>query len=143
MADIFSPEKRSEIMSRIRGKDTKPELIVAKDLRKNNIYFRKHHKGLQKISIDIARPRDKKAVFIDGDFWHGRDYDIRAPKLSDFWRKKIQRNMERDLEQAVLLEAAGWSILRVWESEIITKATSEAAVSRIKAFLTGRIDNMD
>ena len=130
-------------MSRIRGKDTKPELIVAKALRAKRIYFRKHYKGRQKISIDIARPRDKRAVFIDGDFWHGHDYDIRATKLSDFWRKKIQRNMERDSEQVIVLEAAGWSILRVWESEIMRKATREEALNRVESFLIGEAIESD
>lgn len=74
MADIFSSEKRREVMSRIRGKNTKAELIVFRYLRKEGVYFQKHYKRAPG-SPDIALPRKKRAVFIDGDFWHGKTID--------------------------------------------------------------------
>jgi len=90
MTDIFSKEKRSEVMSRIRAKNTTAELIVFKDLRKRGIYFQKHYARIVG-TPDIALPRKKLAVFIDGDFWHGRSLQKLVEKrgYDDFWTKKI------------------------------------------------------
>lgn len=74
MADVFEPDKRSEIMSRIRSKNTVAELIAYRYLRKEKVYFQKHYAcALGK--PDIALPRKKKAVFIDSEFWHGKDFE--------------------------------------------------------------------
>jgi DNA mismatch endonuclease (patch repair protein) len=96
MADIFNPKKRSEIMSLIKAKNTKPEILVFKYLRANNIYFQKHYKSKEKINIDIAQPRKRKALFIDGEFWHGYTLERRKDKLPMFWVQKIIRNVKRD-----------------------------------------------
>lgn len=74
MADVFSKAKRSEVMSKIRGKNTKAELVVFRYLRKEGVYFQKHYKRALG-SPDIALPLKKRAVFIDGDFWHGKTID--------------------------------------------------------------------
>lgn len=131
--DIFSKEKRSEVMSKIRSKNTKLEKIVFRELRKRGVYFQKHYKRAPG-NPDIALPSRKKAVFIDGDFWHGHDYENLEKKLStEFWRDKIAGNMERDKRNTSVLEAEGWQVLRVWEHEI--KQDTENAVSRIVDFL--------
>lgn len=122
-------------MSRIRGKNTKAELIVFRYLRKNRIYFQKHYKRVPG-SPDIALPRKKKAVFIDGDFWHGKTIDRvmeRGPE--DFWTKKILRNIERDSEQEQILTESGWQILRVWESDLTRKKSQLMELEKISAFL--------
>lgn len=137
MADIFEPAKRSEIMSRIRGKNTKVELLVYAYLRKNNIYFQKHYRTRFGIRLDIAQPRKKKAVFVDGDFWHGRTMErvISRRGQDDFWTKKLKRNIERDAQQNELLLENGWTFMRVWESELTKKATQQSALTHIQDFL--------
>ncbi|HEX9595039.1 MAG TPA: hypothetical protein VF996_02840 [Candidatus Saccharimonadales bacterium] len=112
-------------MSKIRGKDTKVEKLVFSYLRRNGIYFQKHYRGKDNVRIDIALPREKRAIFVDGDFWHGRDYEGRKDKLKQFWRDKIARNIERDKEQFKILVDNGWSVLRVWEKELMRKRTQQ------------------
>lgn len=136
MADIFDAAKRSEIMSRIRGKNTKPELLIFRYLRREGIYFQKHYRTKEGIVLDVAQPRKKKAVFIDGDFWHGRTINRvmeRGPE--DYWTRKISRNIERDEEQIKVLVEAGWKVLRVWESDIKRKKTQTSEFEKIKRFL--------
>lgn len=135
MPDIFDPAKRSEIMSKIRGKNTKAELIAFRYLRKEGIYFQKHYKRVPG-SPDIALPRKKRAVFIDGDFWHGKTIDrVMKRGAEDFWTKKILRNIERDRQQEKILLEKGWQILRIWESDITRKSTQMECLKRIGAFL--------
>jgi DNA mismatch endonuclease, patch repair protein len=118
MPDRFSKEKRSEIMSRINSKNTKAEIMVFRELRKRGIYFQKHYKRI-KGNPDIALPRKKKAVFIDGDFWHGYDYDKLISRLpKGYWKEKIIRNVERDKKYTLSLKNKGWQVLRVWEHEV-------------------------
>jgi DNA mismatch endonuclease (patch repair protein) len=135
--DIFDPKKRSEIMSRIRGKNTKPELLVYRHLRHNKIYFQKHYRSKEKVVIDLALPRKKKAVFIDGDFWHGRTLErvVERRGEDDFWARKLRRNIERDYQQRNLLEANGWSVLQVWESALMKKTTQDATLRIVIDFL--------
>jgi DNA mismatch endonuclease (patch repair protein) len=140
MADIFSKEKRSEVMSRIRGKNTGPEVAVFRFLRKRGIYFQKHYKRV-KGCPDIALPRKKRAVFIDGGFWHGHDFEKRKEKLlaadQYYWVEKIERNMERDVLCRSALTEKGWSILQVWDHRIVKKSTRDQAFEEIAAFLRG------
>jgi DNA mismatch endonuclease (patch repair protein) len=118
MADVFSKEKRSEIMSKIRSKNTKAEVLVFKELRKRGIYFQKHYKRAPG-SPDIALPRKKIAIFIDGDFWHGYRFSREKSRLpKKYWRAKIEGNIKRDKKNRLLLRKAGWKVLRVWEHEV-------------------------
>jgi DNA mismatch endonuclease (patch repair protein) len=116
MADIFTKEKRSWVMSRIRGKDTGPERQVEKLLRKAKIRFRKHYKVAG--SPDFALPEKKIAIFVDGDFWHGYDYERRGKKLPKFWKAKIERNIARDRRDSARLRRLGWKVVRVWEHDL-------------------------
>lgn len=136
MADVFDPEKRHEVMKLVKSKNSKAELIVFRYLRKQGIYFQKHYKKASG-RPDIALPRKKKAVFIDGDFWHGRDIErrLRGRGVDDYWVKKIKRNTERDKEQRQALEDEGWQVLRIWESEINRKRTQTQSLEKIKNFL--------
>lgn len=138
MSDIFSKSKRSEIMSQIHGKNTKLEKIVYAYLRKEGTYFQKHYRTKFGIVLDVALPRKKKAVFIDGDFWHGRTVErVRGRRGDgDFWTKKLERNLERDKEQGELLKEHGWEYIRVWESDLVRKSSQEETLLKIKKFLT-------
>jgi DNA mismatch endonuclease (patch repair protein) len=132
MADVFDKSKRSEIMSLIRAKNTQAERLVFSCLRKKGIYFQKHYRGVVGCP-DIALPKKKKAVFIDGDFWHGRDFDrVRRGK-------KIKSNMDRDKKQRAALRRSGWSIIRIWESELKRIKTRPSRLLKIENFLTSKI----
>ncbi len=126
-------------MSRIRGKDTKPELLVCRYLRCEGVYFQKHYRRAPG-SPDIALPRRKKAVIIDGDFWHGWKYQERKHKLKPFWQEKIERNIRRDRKSRRLLGEQGWEVLRVWEHELSTIAKREKTLPKIRDFLVSDRD---
>jgi DNA mismatch endonuclease, patch repair protein len=135
MPDMFDPAKRSEIMSKIRSKNTVAELTVFRYLRKNGVYFQKHYTRVPG-KPDIALPRKKKAVFIDGDFWHGRNFDrLIKSDNSEYWTKKIARNIARDSEINRKLKEGGWTVLRIWETDIIRKKTQDESLESIRKFL--------
>lgn len=136
MSDVFDPELRHRVMSSIRSKNSKAERIVFSYLRKERIYFQKHYSRVPG-KPDIALPRKKKAVFIDGDFWHGRNYQHRLKGRvgDDPWIVKLERNLERDREQEKLLLTSGWKLIRIWESDILRKRTQEKTLRQIKEFL--------
>ncbi len=121
-------------MSRIRGKNTALERLVYSYLRKEGVYFQKHYRRAPG-SPDVALPRKKRAVIIDGDFWHGWKYGSTKDRLSPFWQAKIERNIERDTKNRRLLRREGWKVLRVWEHELSTKARREKTLPMIKGFL--------
>jgi DNA mismatch endonuclease (patch repair protein) len=136
VSDVFSPEKRKEVMSSIRSKNSKAEKIVFAYLNKELIYYQKHYKRAVG-TPDIALPRKKLAVFIDGDFWHGRNYQhrLKGRPEDDPWVLKIKRNIERDKEQERKLSENSWEILRIWESDINRKSTRTEVLFSIKNFL--------
>ena len=117
MTDVFSKEKRSQVMSLIRSKDTSIERKVFRFLRRKKLYFKTHYSNAEG-NPDIALPRRKKAVFIDGDFWHGRDYKYRKNKLPDYWKSKIEGNKKRDIRHNRSLKSTGWKVLRIWEHDL-------------------------
>lgn len=124
-------------MSHIRGKNTVPELLVFAYLRKNKIYFQRHYRTKSGIRLDIAKPRKKLAVMIDGDFWHGRNYERRKPKLNEFWQNKLETNLARDEKQRRMLEDEGWKLCRVWESDLKRKSTQATVLESVVSFLSG------
>jgi len=132
MADIMSPEKRSALMARIRGRNTKVELRVFRELRRRGIYFAKHAKGLPG-RPDIVFRNGKLAVFVDGDFWHGWRFPRWEYKLTPFWRDKIARNRARDARNFAKLRRRGWRVLRIWEHDL--KRDLEGQVDRLCAVL--------
>lgn len=133
MADVFSREKRSEIMSKIRSKNTKAEVLVFKELKRRKIYFQLHYKKASG-SPDIALPRKKIAVFIDGDFWHGYRFAERRSKLPEkYWVGKIEGNMKRDRRNRAKLRKSGWKVLRVWEHEVLKNF--DKTIDKIVTFL--------
>lgn len=114
--DKFTKEKRSEIMSHVKSKNTQLELLIFNILKKNHIKFKSHLDMLGK--PDIVFPRQKIAVFIDGDFWHGWRFETYRDKLTDYWINKISNNIKRDKRIRKELKAKGWIILRFWEHRI-------------------------
>lgn len=138
MADNHSPEVRSYNMSRIRSKDTAPEIIVRKYLFSKGLRFRIHDKKLPG-KPDVVLPKYKIIIFIHGCFWHNHAGCKRAviPKSRvDYWLPKIERNKARDLENADALALAGWKVITVYECELKPKKAEEtldALVSEIKS----------
>lgn len=85
--------------------------------------YRKHAK-IHKVTVDLWFPGKKIAVFADGDFWHGRDYEKRKEKFGAYWIAKISANIERDIRQTELLRSRGVTVVRIWRSEILRKSTT-------------------
>ncbi|NLA25700.1 MAG: DNA mismatch endonuclease Vsr [Bacteroidales bacterium] len=120
MTDVFDKEKRSKIMSSIKSKDTKPELIVRRLLHSMGYRYRLHRKDLPG-SPDIVLSNYKKVIFIHGCFWHGHKGCSRAklPKTNtEKWQQKISKNMKRDMESIEKLHSLGWAVLVLWTCEI-------------------------
>jgi DNA mismatch endonuclease, patch repair protein len=117
MGDFLSKADRSAHMARIRAKNTGIERIIFQHLKRRKVYFSTHGKGIPG-RPDIVFRRYKIAVFIDGDFWHGRNFAEWDGKLNELWRAKIKRNIERDREKDTQLEALGWKVLHLWGSDI-------------------------
>jgi DNA mismatch endonuclease, patch repair protein len=117
--DIFTKEQRSMIMSRIKGKGTKPELILTKALWQLGHRYRKNNKTVFG-RPDLTFKQQKIAIFIDSEFFHGKDWETRKkPQTNaEFWEKKILRNMERDKEVNEFLQQSGWLVFRFWSTEI-------------------------
>ncbi|MHB8913825.1 MAG: very short patch repair endonuclease [Minisyncoccota bacterium] len=135
MTDIFTKEKRSDVMSRIRPKNTKPEILVFRHLRKEGVYFQKHYRRAPAGTPGIALPSKKLAVFIDGDFWHGYRFPQWKDKLpKKYWQDKIQANIDRDRRTFARLRRAGWKVLRVWEHNLKSDK-KEKAFEKITRFL--------
>lgn len=120
MVDKFSKETRSYVMSRIRGKDTKPEIIVRSYLFSRGLRFRKNDKRYPG-SPDVVLPKYNTVVFVHGCFWHlheGCKY-AKMPKSNvDYWKKKLYGNRERDERNLKELKAMGWNVITVWECQL-------------------------
>ncbi|MEI7035027.1 very short patch repair endonuclease [Streptomyces pratensis] len=126
-------------MSRQASRDTTPEVAVRKLLHAAGYRFRVHVRvpGMPRRTIDIAFTRAKVAVMIDGCFWHGCPVHATQPKSNaQWWRAKLDRNMARDRETTEHLAAAGWTVLRFWEHEAASTATTKIAATLDSA--TGR-----
>ena len=120
MADIKSKEARSYNMSRIKGKDTKPEETVRKYLFSQGFRYRKNDKRLPG-SPDIVLPKYKTVIFVNGCFWHkheGCKYFVWPRNNADFWKKKIESNVMRDIKNYQQLKDLGWKVFVIWECEL-------------------------
>ncbi len=114
--DVLNKHQRSYCMSRIRGKDTKPELVLRRALWGAGLRYRTNHKLFGK--PDIVFVRRRVVVFVDGCFWHGCPEHYRPPKTSgEFWQAKVAKNKLRDKEVTRRLQSEGWRVLRFWEHE--------------------------
>ncbi len=133
MTDIFSKEKRSEIMSRIRSKNTKLEVRFRKLLWNEGLRYRIHYNKIPG-KPDIAFLSKKVAVFVDSHFWHGYDWKKLQKRLkSKYWKKKIRNNIDRDKKVNLELKKMGWKVIRLWENEI--EDHPKKCINRIKRSL--------
>lgn len=118
--DVHDKETRSYNMSRIKGKDTKPEEIVRKYLFSKGFRYRKNDKRLPG-TPDIVFPKYKTAIFVNGCFWHGHKdcrYFVIPKTNTEFWLNKINANIERDRRKHNELKELGWKVIVVWECEL-------------------------
>ena len=128
MADVLTKEQRHKNMKNIRSKDTKIEVILRKALWNKGYRYRKNYKNLPG-SPDIVLTKHKIAIFCDGEFFHGKEWEVLKPRLkksnnSEFWIEKISRNIERDDEITKKLLFEGWTVIRFWGQDI-KKRTDE------------------
>lgn len=133
MADVMTPEQRSRCMAAIKGKDTKPEMIVRKYLFSRGLRFRIQVRKLPG-TPDIVLPKYKTVIFVNGCFWHGHEgcKYFRLPKSNvEFWEAKIERNVARDVRNEAELNALGWRVIRAWECEIKTVSEREEYLKRL------------
>lgn len=119
MVDKVSTEQRSKNMSRIRGRNTRLELVIRKGLHGRGFRYRLHAPTLPG-KPDMMFPKSKTVIFINGCFWHGHDCALfREPKTNvEFWRQKISKNRENDRKNIKSLQASGWRVLTIWECSI-------------------------
>ncbi len=133
MADVMSKEERSRCMAAIKGKDTKPELIVRKYLFSRGLRFRIQVRKLPG-TPDIVLPKYKTVIFVNGCFWHGHEgckYSHLPKSNADFWQKKISHNKARDVSNTAVLKMMGWRVIRVWECDIKTVYAREGYLNKL------------
>ena len=144
--DKLSPEQRHKNMAAIRGKDTKPEMIVRKGLWRMGFRYRLNHKRLPG-HPDLVLKKYRTCIFVNGCFWHGHNVDIstfentdcfKVPKTNrEFWVAKIKRNQERDIEEQKRLAEMGWHCITVWECEL--KPSKREATLKSLAYTLNKI----
>lgn len=140
MADIYSKQKRSQIMASISGKETKPEISVRKYLFNQGYRYRKNVKSLPG-KPDIVLPKLKTVILIHGCYWHGHANCKKAAKPTsnvDFWVEKIGKNVQRDNKVKRELKHSGWKVITIWECQIKNKklfnTRMKKLVSQLKAW---------
>jgi DNA mismatch endonuclease, patch repair protein len=135
--DIYTKQKRSQIMSHISGKNTKPEIIIRKIAHSLGYRFRLHKKDLPG-KPDIVFPKYKKVIFVNGCFWHGHK-NCKRSKLpttnKNFWKDKIEGNKKKDKGNLIRLKKLGWNYLVIWQCEIKV-ANHEKMKNKINKFLS-------
>lgn len=126
--DKLTSEQRRKCMQASKNKGTKPEVLLGKALWSLGLRYRKNDKNIFG-KPDFSFKKHKVAVFVDGEFWHGKDWEIRKNDIKsnqEFWITKIERNMERDREVTEMLLKSGWKILRFWGKEIVKEPLIKA-----------------
>ena len=135
MTDVFTPEQRSAVMRRVRGRDTRPELVVRRILRAAGIGYRLGGAGLPG-RPDLVMKGRRTVVFVHGCFWHGHDCarGARQPKANAaYWSAKIGRNRTRDAASQAALEAAGWRVVTIWECGMKSPGFADELVAHIRS----------
>ncbi|GAA5132016.1 DNA mismatch endonuclease Vsr [Luteolibacter yonseiensis] len=140
MADVFTPEKRSEVMAKIRGHDTRPELILRSLLHRHGYRFtiRGPKNKLLPGRPDLVLPKHQTVIFVHGCYWHGHEHcrHFRIPKSrSDWWTLKIDGNRARDLRVEKQLRALGWHVVTIWECALKTAAARSWLEKRLPKLL--------
>lgn len=139
MADTLTPEQRSERMSRIRSRDTKPELVLRRGLHRLGLRYRLDARDLPG-RPDLVFPRHRAAVFVHGCFWHrhpGCSIATTPKSNTEFWMEKFARNMSRDDRAAQSLRALGWRVFTVWECDLRPTRRAEAIDALAEALRSG------
>ena len=133
MLDKLTPSQRHRCMSRIRGKNTKPEILVRKGLHARGFRFRLQDRRLPG-RPDIVLPKYGVAIMVNGCFWHGHKgcrYATMPKSNVEFWYAKIARNRHRDEVTTAHLEALGWTVITVWECELLGKLESNTRLDKL------------
>jgi len=120
ISDIYSIDKRSDIMSKVRQEGTKPEILIRRFLFSHGFRYRKNDKRYPG-KPDIVLPKYRTMIFVHGCFWHGHENCKAAtlPKTNtDFWKKKISENIARDQKNIEALREEGWNVITIWQCEI-------------------------
>lgn len=142
MADLVSPEVRSRMMSGIKGKNTKPELLIRQGLHVLGFRYRLHRKGLPG-KPDLTLPKYNAVVQVNGCFWHGHDCSLFKWPSSrqEFWRQKIEQNRVRDQRNDAALSALGWRQMTIWECALKGKNRHplEDVLSSCGSWLAGKL----
>jgi DNA mismatch endonuclease, patch repair protein len=123
MADVHDIQTRSYNMSRIKGKDTKPEILVRKFLHAHGFRYRLHVKDMPG-KPDIVLPKYKTVIFVHGCFWHGHEgckYYVVPKTRTEWWLEKIGKNIENDEKHAKALQEDGWRVITIWECNLKVK----------------------
>ena len=139
MVDTLTKEKRSWNMSRITGRNTKPEILLRSLLHRKGFRFRLHDKRLPG-KPDIVLPKHRTVIFVNGCFWHRHnncEYAYTPKSRQEFWLNKFQGTVQRDQEKQKMLADLGWQVLVVWECEL--KGNNSLLVSDISSKLLGRL----
>lgn len=141
MSDVHTPATRSYNMSQIKGKDTKPEMLVRHYLHAHGMRYRLHDRKLPG-KPDVVLPKYKTVVFVHGCFWHrheGCRYFVVPKTRTEFWLNKIGRNVANDEKQQAELTAAGWKVLTVWECEL-KPAVREKTLQELFSAISSQAD---
>ncbi|MCQ4348920.1 DNA mismatch endonuclease Vsr [Pseudomonas stutzeri] len=139
MTDFLSPAERSDRMSRIRGKDTKPEIALRKALHGLGLRYRLHGAGLPG-KPDLVFPRYRTVVFVHGCFWHrhsGCNIATTPKSNTQFWLEKFEKNVERDARVITQLQMMGWKVITVWECELASFTKSQETAKLVQAMIIG------
>ncbi|NLF42606.1 MAG: very short patch repair endonuclease [Bacteroidales bacterium] len=132
---FYTTKQRSELMGKIKSRNTKPEIKLKKALWNLGFRYRKNYKDLPGCP-DIVFIKHKLAIFVDGEFWHGYNWPEKNAKIKtnrDFWIPKIERNIQRDEQINQLLMDMGWNVIRFWEHEI--KKDFNNCIEKIASYL--------
>ena len=143
MADVHTPEQRSFNMSRIRGKNTKPEELVRKYLFAQGFRYRKNDARFPG-KPDIVLPKYKTVIFVNGCFWHGHEgckYFVWPKSNEQFWRNKIEGNISRDQRNAMLLRDSGWEVIVIWECQLKKDSFSEVMDKLVQQLKSSYVDD--
>ena len=133
--DVFTPQKRSAVMRRVKSRDTTPEKLARALLTELGVRYRLHRADLPG-RPDIVMAGRRLAILIHGCFWHGHDCPrgARVPKSNqDYWLAKVGRNRQRDAAALETLQALGWRVETIWECEMKDKAALEARLASLTA----------
>lgn len=134
MADVHDSATRSYNMSRIRNKDTKPEILVRKFLFANGFRYRLNDKKLPG-KPDLVLPKYKTVIFVNGCFWHGHEnckyFKLPATRM-EWWKEKIEGNIKNDIKKHALLREAGYKVIVAWECEVKNKSIFDRIINEIR-----------